>query len=385
MRILLTLFAATSLSLAAPLSLAAQLSLAAAHDDFEAWARSQGGAVARGVDGAIVAVDLSGSWIADADLSRIAELGRLESLDLSETKISDVGLEALAALAGVRELRLYFAEGVSDLGMANLRGWESLERLDLRGTQTRSRVFETLAELKSLRELDVSHTSVTDDGMDRLAELRELETLAIGSNRLDGGGLESLKLLPKLKRLDLRGVQRVDSGLWGLALNRRNLERLSELTQLEALLLGGATITDVGADRPGREDAERAELLHVELLGGLTNLRELDLSRQPVTRKGLEFLRAMPALERLNLGQCSRLDDGLVELLRAMPRLRRLLAGTELTDAGLARLRELPLKKLAVGGTGVTEQAATEFRAARPAVELTWFASDGFGKARAAQ
>lgn len=368
------------------LAVSAVLAAPPTQQDFEAWALSQGGRVERSADGSIAGVDLSGTWITDADLSRIAALGRLERLDLSETGVSDVGLEALAPLRGVRELNLYFAEAVSEFGLANLKGWTSLQKLNLRGTQARSRVFETLAELGGLRELDLSHTRVTDDGFDRLAELQRLETLAIGSNRLDGGCLETLKLLPNLRRLDLRGVQRVDSGLWGLALNRRNLERLSELKQLRELLLGGATITDVGADRPGRQDAERAELLHVELLASLKQLRELDLSRQPVTLAGIAFLRELPALERLNLGQCARLGDPLADLLAALPRLREAyLAGTGLSDAGLQRLGALRLQRLSVGGSAVTEAAVAAFRAGHPQVELTWFGSDGFGETRAAQ
>lgn len=357
-----------------------------AHEEFAVWAESQGGSVERGADGSIVAVDLAHSWITDADLSRIAALERLERLDLSETRISDVGLESLASLEGVRELNLYFAEFVSEFGLANLEGWTALEKLNLRGTMVRSRVFETLARFKNLRELDLSHTRITDDGMDQLASLGRLEILAIGSNRLDGLALEALKLLPSLRELDLRGVQRVDSGLWGVALNRRNLERLSELTGLEALLLGGATITDVGADRPGREDAERAELLHLELLASLKRLRRLDLSRQPVAVDGMGFLAGLPELRELNLGQCPRVDDGAVKVLASLKKLDSVyLAGTGLTDAGLVDLQALPLERLALGGEGVSEDAVSRYRAARPQTTLTWFESELFGRVRAAQ
>lgn len=375
MRVLATLFLLSAVAWANP-----------AHEEFAVWVESQGGSVERTADGSISAVSLAHSWITDADLSRIAALGTLERLDLSETRITDVGLESLAPLSGVRELNLYFAEFVSEFGLANLKQWKSLERLNLRGTMVRSRVFETLAGFENLRELDLSHTRITDDGIDALASLGRLESLAIGSNRLDGLALEALKLLPSLRELDLRGVQRVDSGLWGMALNRRNLERLCELTGLEVLLLGGATITDVGADRPGREDAERAELLHMELLASLKKLRRLDLSRQPVTVDGIAFLGELPELRELNLGQCSRIDDRAAELLAALKGLESVyLAGTGLTDAGLAKLKALPLERLALGGEGVSEEAAARYRAARPETTLTWFDSELFGRVRAAQ
>ncbi len=355
-------------------------------EGFAEWVDSHGGRVERGADGAIIALDLSNTWIGDADMGRIADLDSLERLDLSQTRITDVGLEKLAGLQGVRELNLYFAEFVSEFGLASLKDWKSLERLNLRGTMVRSRIFETLAGLESLRELDLSHTRITDEGFDQLAGLRRLERLSTGSNRLEGHALEILKLLPALRSLDLRGVQRVDSGLWGLALNRRNLERISELKQIEELLLGGATITDVGADRPGREDAERAELLHVELLASLKKLRKLDLSRQPVSVGGLEFLPALLELRDLNLGQCSRIDDLAVSLLAKLPKLETVyLAGTDLTDAGLAALQGLELQRLSVGGSAVTAIAVEQYRAARPETTLTWFPAEAFGQARRAQ
>jgi hypothetical protein len=196
--------------------------------DFEAWAHSQNGAVERDPSGRIVAVDLSQSWITDADLARVAALGRIERLDLSGTRISDLGLAELEPLQGVRELKLRFAEFISEGGLARLQGWRDLEALDLRGTQTRSLVFEHIAGMSSLKRLDLSHTRITDEGFDRLVDLQGLEELSIGSNRLDGSALDSLKLLPKLRVLDVRGVQRVDSGIWGLALNLENLRRLGE-------------------------------------------------------------------------------------------------------------------------------------------------------------
>ena len=363
------------------------LALAGPQDDDAArWAAEQGGSVERNSDGAIVAVDLSHSWITDADLSRLAPLTSLERLDLSETRITDVGLEKLARLRNVRELNLYFAEFVSELGVANLKAWGALEKLNLRGTMVRSRVFETLAALEKLRDLDLSHTRITDEGFDKLAGLQRLELLSIGSNRLDGGALEVLKLLPGLRSFDLRGVQRVDSGIWGLALNRVNMQRISELTQLEELLLGGATITDVGTDRPGRDDAEREELPDVELLAALKKLKTLDLSRQPLTPADLGFLRSLPALTELNLGQCVQLDDRAAEVLAALPKLKTLyLAGSGLTDAGLARLGALRLERLALGGVGISGAAVEGYRAAHPDTQVTWFESEAFVQVRRAQ
>ena len=356
------------------LALCASAALAETPADFRAWVESHGGAVELDASGSIVAVDLAHSWITDADLGRVADLGRLERLDLSGTRISDVGLELVAPLEGVRSLRLRFAEFVSEGGVAHLRGWTSLEALDLRGTQVRSLVLEHLAGLKQLRRLDLSHTRITDEGFDQLVELRQLESLSIGSCRLDGPALDHLKLLPKLRELDVSGVQRVDSGIWGLALNLENLRRLAEIRQLEKLDLNGATITDVGSDRPGRPDAERASLPGLDALASLQNLRWLDLSRQPVTAEDLAFLSNLKRLATLRLGQCITVDDSAVPLLRTLPALQSLyLAGSGLTAQGLSELAAAPsLEQLSISGTKASEADIARFAKARPDVQVIW-------------
>ncbi len=316
---------------------------AAAEDGaaFDAWVRLQHGVVERGANGGIVAVDLAHSWITDADLGRVAALGRLERLDLSGTRITDLGLELLAPLSGVKSLELRFAEFVSEGGVAHLKGWEDLESLDLRGTQVRSTVFEHLAAMRGLRKLDLSHTRITDEGFDRLAELQGLEELSIGSNRLEGSALDHLKLLPRLRSLSVSGVQRVDSGIWGLALNPDNLLRLGGLTQLDTLDLTGATITDVGSDRPGLPDAERTSLRGLEALTGMKRLRRLSLARQPVTVEGLESLLELGELRSLNLGGCADLGDDVLPLLHRLKGLQRVyLAGTGVSEGSLADFRQ---------------------------------------------
>ena len=101
------------------------------------------------------------------------------------------------------------------------------------------------------------------------------------------------------ERLALGGIQRVDSGLWGLPLTDENLKRISELKQLRSLNLTGATLNDRGIDRPGNPEAERKEMRDLSMLTALVNLEKLDLSRLPVTEETLRPLRAMPKLRDL--------------------------------------------------------------------------------------
>jgi len=319
------------------------LALAAAHepnrDDVASWVTAQGGRVERNAAGEIDSIDFTSTWITDADLARIGALGHLSKLDLAHTKITDVGMQYLKPLSGVKELNLYYAEYITEDGIAPIKGWTGLERLNLRGTKVTSKVFDHLAHLTGLRSLDLAYTQIDDEGFEQLSGLSHLESLAIGANRLTGAALPLLKLLPALRSLDVGGIQRVDSGLWGLPLTDENLRQIAALTGLRSLNLSGANLNDFGTDRPERTQA-RSELRDLSKLAGLVNLETLDLSNTPVSGDALESLRALPKLRELRLGLAKNIDDRSVAILLRMPHLEAIyLAGSGLTPAGIEQLR----------------------------------------------
>jgi internalin A len=252
--------------------------------------------------GEVVELDLTGTWVSDADMAKVAQFRHLRKLDLSHTKITDSGLEHLKSLENVTDLNCYYAEYITEDGIAHLRNWKRLERLNLRGTRVTSKVFDSLAKLTSLRWLDIGFTQIEDEGFEQLSALSKIERLAIGGNRLSGAALPLLKLLPSLVDLDVGGIQRVDSGLWGLPLTDENLARIAELKQLRSLSLAGATLADRGVDRPGHPEAERSEFRDLSKLAELENLERLDLSRLPVTEETLRPLARLPKLREVRLG-----------------------------------------------------------------------------------
>jgi internalin A len=289
--------------------------------------------------GEIVELDLTDTWVSDADMAKVAQLRHLRKLDLSHTKITDRGMELLARLENVTDLNCYYAEYLTEEGIAHIRNWKHLERLNLRGTKVTSKVFDSLAKLTSLRSLDIGFTQIEDEGFDQLGALTKLTSLAIGGNRLSGAALPLLKLLPSLEELDVGGLQRVDSGLWGLPLTDDNLARIAELKALRSLNLADATLADRGVDRPGSPDAERSELRDLSKLASLVNLERLDLSRLPVTAESLLPLSRLPKLRELRLGLAKNVDDS------ALPTLMKIrtvyVSGSKISAEGMAKLKQL--------------------------------------------
>src|SRR5207244_9535315 len=93
------------------------------------WIDDAGGTVIKDAAGRITGIDLRATWITDTDLRRLAQFPNLTALDLSLTRITDQGMLELKNLSGIVDLNLYFAEYVTDEGMAAIKGWKKLKRL----------------------------------------------------------------------------------------------------------------------------------------------------------------------------------------------------------------------------------------------------------------
>jgi len=214
--------------------------LVCAQSEMAKWVADQGGAVRQGTGSRIEDVKLDLAWIGDSDAARLAALKDLQSLDLSLTLVSDVGMESLKPLAGITDLNLYSVEHITDTGIAYIRDWKRLRRLNLRGTDITDTSMEYVAGLPALESLDVSYTQVTNNGLEYLPALSQLETLSLGGNKISSAGLHVLKALPKLKNLNLSGAQKRNSGTWVVSLTDVDMAALGELKRLEGLNLGGS-------------------------------------------------------------------------------------------------------------------------------------------------
>jgi internalin A len=265
------------------------------------WITSAGGSVKVDKAGHITSVDLRSSWVTDSDMPLLAQLPQLANLDLSMTRITDRGLQQLKSAPAIVELNLYYAEQITDEGLAAIKGWKRLKNLNVRGTRITDATLEHAASVPTLEVLDVGYAQVTDVGLDHLASLTNLKELALGGNKLTDAGLQSLRYLTALTRLDLAGLQRTDSGLWSISL------------------------TDSG----------------INAIATLKDLRELRLDGMPVSGRSLEKLKTLTNLERLSLQGCKRVgDDAAAVIASSWPALKAVdLKGTAITEEAIAGLR----------------------------------------------
>jgi internalin A len=281
------------------LALAASGLLSAAGSD--AWITASGGTVTRDRAGQITGVDLHATWVTDSDMVELAALPGLTRLDLSMTRITDRGLLELKTASNLTDLNLYYAELVSDQGMAVMKGWRRLKRLNLRGTKVTDSTLQFLNGVTSLEALDIGFSQVTDSGLAQLNALSNLKELSIGGNKLTDAGLQALRQMPALTSLDLSGAQRTDSGLWSVSLTESGLDTIATLKDLRHLRLNGVAISP----------------------------------------RGVQKLKVLSKLERLDLQACVRINDDAVTPLESLPALRVLdVTAAGISEKGLAELRK---------------------------------------------
>ena len=281
------------------------------------WIEDVGGAVIRDQAGRITGVDLHGSWVSDTDLRRLVQLPYLTYLDLSLTRITDQGMQELKNLSGITDLNLYYAEYVTDEGMAAIKGWKKLKRLNVHGAKFSDTTLEHISGIATLESLNIGSGMVTDIGLERLTTLPNLKELTVGGNKLTDAGLQALRQMPALTYLDLGGRQGTDANIWAIRMSDFGLDAILSLKNLRELRFA---CTSVGV--------------------GIEGARFADVTYVSVTTGWLEKMKALPKLEKLQLEGCDRLNDDSIRALAALPALRQVdLKGANVSEKGIAALR----------------------------------------------
>jgi hypothetical protein len=246
-------------------------------------------------------------------------LVRLKSFPPGDVRARDGSSPAKLEWPGFLNYQKLVLAGTSitDRGLVQLRNMERLEYLDLAGTRVTDAglagLLPTLPGLRTLvlgtqREMPLGQVkyavaAVTDRGLADVARSSKLETLRLSGMPVTDGGLASLAGMEKLARLNLNGTRVTDAGL----------AHVQDMKQLVELSLVDTKVTDAG-------------LVH---LADHPRLFTLFLNNDAITDQGLTHLATMPMML---VGERKIGRVGLAGTIS--------LNGTQVTDSGLARLRE---------------------------------------------
>jgi hypothetical protein len=150
------------------------------------------------------------------------------------------------------------------------------------------------------------------------------------SARLEAAGQMTDALLAEVSRID--GITSLDLG-GSKELTDDGLRHLAGLPRLAHLNLSGTAITDRG----------------LEVLRDLPALESVSLAMTCVTDAGMTSLASCSELARVDLSW-TRTGDGAIRALAGKRELRQFRSGNDVTDPGLALLREIPVFESWQGG-----------------------------------
>ncbi len=306
------------------------------------------------------------------DLATWLKLPNLRSLDLSATVPSSDLFKVLADLDHLRELRLFdvtlTSEQAEDLGKLNqLTALHVISCTLHRRISSRDQyggwddeAMKAISRLENLEALTVSCGDLSTDGLKLLKSYPRLRDLRV-IDESHGGSVAkptdaALAIFSGIKTLEklayARGGHAANYTVSGIG-NLRKLPALRELT-LSTWSIADEELAEIGAI----ETLERLDLFQDGIkpdglvhLAGLRNLRELNLSTNPVgvssipdnlrSSQGLYALKPLVNLTRLQLNGC-KIADADYPAFGQLKKLQSLeLEHNGLSDQGIAVLASI--------------------------------------------
>lgn len=154
---------------------------------------------------------LTGTGITDGGLREFKDFPMLCNLVLKSTGVTDQGLANMGAISSLEGLNL--PAQITDHGLAYLKFFPAMKRLDLSFTKITSEGLKRLIDVPLLTELYVNDTVLGDDGLQHLQELKSLKSLFLSGTRVSDVGLVHLELCTSLEHLELRDTRATEIGV----------------------------------------------------------------------------------------------------------------------------------------------------------------------------
>ena len=344
---------------------------------------------------------------------RLDDAGRLVEVSIQDgAGLTADDVAALGGVSGLRRLQVHNCRVLNDAMVEQLAGLSQLESLALTNSAITDAGVQTIAaSFPHLVELDLSsNTNLTGASLKAIAGLGRLERLSLLQDRFNDLNTRRLSKLENLRVLDLRGNMEAGDAtlelLGGLphlaALKHRStavtdagMEELARSRTLESLLIQDFAITDAsGRHLAGLDKLSSLEIFRCQGMGseGVLALGGLPLTRltlrdlPDVGDQALGLIATLPRLKRLYLHELASVgDEGLKNLAAARSlEVLDIWSLPRMTDAAIDVIAGLDnLKELSIRETGVTEAAVGRI-AAMPKLQSLTFKNNGPLSAEAA-
>ena len=232
---------------------------------------------------------IPGAAIVAEQLSVLAQIPSLTSIQLNATKVNDTVMEQLAALPNLESLNVA-ATAISPASAAALARMNKLEVIDLQNTQVDDSVVQALASLP-IRELNLSKTRITDASLPTIINMSTMESLNVSFTSVTGSAFKGASKM----NLKVLSVGETPFGIDGFV-----------------AIKGMRSLEDLNVYRSGLVEHKSCNVFR-----SFPNLKTLNAGSNAITNAGLEvFFKGHRTLETLNLGnQKGITDQGLINLI----------------------------------------------------------------------
>lgn len=201
-------------------------------------------------------VDFSGLQITPSVMSMLAGKHSLKWIILQDSSLSDTSIKEIANMSRLQKLNIN-GTPVGDEGFAQLTKLNSLWQLQAGQTNVGDNGISHLLNLPRLRELNLNSTKITDEGVAKLSQIKTLRKLCLVGNQIGDQSLRSLSNLPYLQELDMDGTNITNDGLKWL----KNYKSLTYICLSRCNHLSRTEVERIAEEITHREetDAARAE------------------------------------------------------------------------------------------------------------------------------
>ena len=296
-------------------------------------------------------VMINGVW--NGDLAALGEIKSLEGMvslhfngfsfqgqvgEPPEVPIVTDAMMALLADATLESLtvRSDTVSGVTDAGMQALAGQDKLVNLQILGS-----------------------SRVTDDGLAHLAGATNLRTIFLADSTIDGEGFGHLSDLEQLMVVIAQGCPITNESFV-------HFGRLTGLNTLwlETPLLVESGVAELGGLQLHSLGIETASDETLRLVAEHLSLPSLSVGGEQVTDAGLAHMKDIPRLSHLALRQSTSVTDAGLAQLAGTQIVSLELVGAQFSDAAVEDLLNIPqLTRLGLAGTQVTDEGVRRLRA----------------------
>jgi len=291
----------------------------------------------------ITEINADGSTVTKEAFRSLHKLPNLRQLRLNGSRVDNEACVKFAEMPALEVLALSNTT-VTDAGIAAISGMQNLKHLELVSCKIDDNGFAAIGNLPALKTILIESTGLTNARFNLVCNAKNLTSLMISKNSIDDYALLALKKLDDLESLELSHTQINGMGL-------AEVQKGGGLKKLTHLGMYACPVSEVGAkaisNLKALEHLNIGELSMMNdqglfnVIGGMKKLKYLNLSKcSNLDGSGLRGLKGCNDLAELHIDQCPRIGDGVVPLLKPLKGLKEVtVQGSAITPTGIAALR----------------------------------------------